>query len=248
MKFYVLTIFPELINNICHESILGRAIDSEIIDVCAINIRDYTLDKHLKTDDYIYGGGNGMLMTPQPIFDSYRHILSEMNDREVTNEETIDFNNDLKRPVLLLTTPGGRTFDQAFAKELASLDNDEYKDKVIAIICGHYEGIDQRIIDLLHPIEVSIGDYVLTGGELPSCIMIDSISRLIPGVLNNDGSALDESFEDNTLEYPQYTRPAEFMGLKVPDVLLSGNHGEVDKWRKEQSLKKTIERRPDLLK
>lgn len=242
MKFYVLTVFPELIENVMKESIMGRAQDNNLIELNIINIRDYTNDKHLKTDDYIYGGGCGMLMTCQPIFDSYRHVLSLMNDnRDISDEEILDKTNDLKRPYTIYTSPKGRTFTQEVSKELSN-----YSD--IVIICGHYEGIDERIIDLIVDEEISIGDYVLTGGELPACIMMDSISRLIPGVLNKEESHEDESFENGTLEYPQYTRPEEFMGLRVPDVLLSGNHGEIKKWREEESLKKTKERRPDLLK
>lgn len=241
MKFYILTIFPELIENVMKESIMGRALEKNLIELEVINIRDYTEDKHLKTDDYIYGGGCGMLMNVQPIFDSFVHVLSEMNNKEVTRQEACDKINNLKRPRVILTTPQGKVFNQTYAKELSN-------DTDIVIICGHYEGVDQRVIDLIGCEEVSIGDFVLTGGELPALIMMDSVARLIPGVLNKEESFEDESFEDGLLEYPQYTRPEEFMGIRVPDVLLSGNHGEIAKWRKEQSIIKTKERRPDLLK
>lgn len=248
MKFYVLTIFPELIDNIMNESIMGRAREKGLIDLKVLNIRDYTNDKHLKTDDYCYGGGMGMLMTPQPIFDTYKAVLSDLNNKDIsdiTDSDVIDLDNkDIVRPHLIYTSPKGRVFTQEVVKELARC-NDE--DKAIAILCGHYEGIDERIIELLKPDEISIGDYVLTGGELPSCIMMDAIARLIPGVLNKEESHMDESFENNTLEYPQYTRPEEFMGLRVPEVLLSGDHKKVDDWRREQSLIKTKEVRPDLL-
>lgn len=224
MNFHVLTIFPEMINSIGNESILGRAQKSNLIKINAVNIRDFSKDKHHNTDDYIFGGGQGMLMTPQPIYDAYKSVEEEIG----------------KKPRIILTSPKGRTFDQKYARELAKEDD-------LVFICGHYEGVDQRIIDLLEPEEVSIGDYVLTGGELASMIMIDSISRLVPGVLGNEDSHEDESFENGLLEYPQYTRPAEFMGLKVPDVLLSGNHAEIKKWKEEQALKVTKDRRPDLL-
>ena len=224
MNFHVLTIFPDMINAIGNESILGRAQKSNLIKINAINIRDFSKDKHHNTDDYIFGGGQGMLMTPQPIYDAYKSVEDSLG----------------RKPRIILTSPKGRTFDQKLARELAKEDD-------LVFICGHYEGVDQRIIDLLEPEEVSIGDYVLTGGELASMIMIDSVARLVPGVLGNEDSHEDESFENGLLEYPQYTRPAEFMGLKVPEVLMSGNHAEIKKWKEQKALEITKERRPDLL-
>lgn len=234
MRFHVLTIFPDMIKNVMNESIMGRAQENKLFELNVLNIRDFTDDKHLKTDDYIYGGGCGMLMTPQPIYSAYEHVLESIKEKSENNA-------NLKKPRIILTSPKGRRYNQEFVKELADEDD-------IIIICGHYEGVDQRIIDLIVTDEVSTGDYVLTGGELPACIIMDSVARLLPGVLNKEESFEDETFENNTLEYPQYTRPAEFKGLKVPDVLLSGNHAEIKKWREEMSLKLTKERRPDLLK
>ena len=234
MRFHVLTIFPDMIKNVMNESIMGRAQENKLFELNVLNIRDFTDDKHLKTDDYIYGGGCGMLMTPQPIYSAYEHVLESIKEKSENNA-------NLKKPRIILTSPKGRRYNQEFVKELADEDD-------IIIICGHYEGVDQRIIDLIVTDEVSTGDYVLTGGELPACIIMDSVARLLPGVLNKEESFEDETFENNTLEYPQYTRPAEFKGLKVPDVLLSGNHAEIKKWREEMSLKLTKEGRPDLLK
>ena len=234
MNFHVLTIFPEQIKDVMNVSIIGRAIENKLINLNVVDIREYSKDKHKKTDDYPFGGGAGMLMTPQPIYDAFVSV-KESIDRK--NESK----NAFKRPRVLLTTPSGRRFDQNYAKELS-------KEEDIVIICGHYEGIDQRINDLIVTDEVSIGDYVLTGGELPACIMMDSISRLIPGVLNKEESHEIESFEEDLLEYPQYTRPREFMGLSVPEVLVSGNHAEIEKWRLEMSKEKTRLIRTDLFK
>jgi len=207
-----------------NESIMKRAVEKEIIEVHVYNIRDYSTNKHKKVDDYPFGGGAGMVMTPQPIYDTYKHIVDKF---------------DIKDPKVIYLTPKGRVFKQTIAEEL-SIGED------VILLCGHYEGVDQRIIDLIITDEISIGDFVLTGGELPALIMIDAISRLIPGVLNQNESFEEESFKDNLLEYPHYTRPRDFDGLKVPDVLLSGNHKNIDEWRKNESIKITKERRKDL--
>lgn len=222
-KYYVMTLFPDMIKNVVSESITGRAIKNGIIDVEAYNIRDYTKDPHNHVDDYPFGGGAGMLMQVQPILDCYRAIT-----------EKID------HPVRVLNmSPEGKRFDQKMAMELSKEDD-------LIFLCGHYEGIDERALQLLQVENVSIGDYILTGGELPALSMIDAISRLVHGVLNKDASYEIESFSDGLLEFPQYTRPAEIEGLRVPDILLSGDHKKVDAWRHEQSLIRTKELRPDL--
>ena len=224
MKFHVMTLFPEMIENGLGTSILGKAAQKGVISYEAVNIRDYTLDKHGKVDDYPYGGGAGMLMQAQPVFDAYQAITASF----------------AQKPRTIYLTPQGRRFDQKMAAELA-------KEKELVFVCGHYEGIDERVLQRIVTDYISIGDYVLTGGELPAMILIDSISRLVPGVLNNETSAEFETFQDNLLEYPQYTRPEEFMGEKVPEVLLSGHHANIEKWRREQSVLRTAKNRPDLL-
>lgn len=226
MRFHIMTLFPEIFHSYMNESIMKRAIEKEIIEVHVYNIRDFSANKHKKVDDYPFGGGAGMLMTPQPIYDTYKHIVETHN---------------IEKPRVVYLTPKGQVYKQEIAQDL-SLGED------IILLCGHYEGIDQRIIDLIVTDEVSIGDYVLTGGELPALIMIDSIARLIPGVLNQNESFEEESFKDDLLEYPHYTRPREFMGMSVPDVLLSGNHQKIEQWRLEESKKITKLRRPDLYK
>lgn len=226
MKISVMTLFPEIFESYLGESMMKRAIDKDILDVDLYNIRDFSENKHKKVDDYPFGGGAGMVMTPQPIYSTYKKILED---------------NNIEKARVIYLSPKGKTFDQKMAKSLAKEDN-------IVFLCGHYEGIDQRIIDMIVTDEVSIGDYVLTGGELPALVMIDSISRLIPGVLNRTESFEDESFENNLLEYPQYTRPREFEGLEVPEVILSGNHGKIDEWRLKEAEVLTEERRPDLWK
>ncbi|TQQ84625.1 tRNA (guanosine(37)-N1)-methyltransferase TrmD [Peptacetobacter hominis] len=226
MRFHVMTLFPEMINSYMNESIMKRAIEKGIIEFNVYNIRDFSENKHKKVDDYPFGGGAGMVMTPQPIVDTYRHIIKT---------------NNIENPRVIYLTPKGKVYNQEIAKEM-SLEDD------VILLCGHYEGIDQRVIDMIVTDEISIGDYVLTGGELPALIIIDSISRLIPGVLGQNESFEDESFENNLLEYPHYTRPREFEGMKVPDVLLSGNHANIEKWRRDESIRITRERRPDLLK
>lgn len=222
-NYYIMTLFPEMINNGLDTSIIGRAKKNGIINFEAVNIRDYTNEKHGHVDDYPYGGGAGMVMQPQPIFDCYKSIENKIGKSRV-----------------IYLTPQGKVFNQQMAKEFANEEN-------LVFLCGHYEGIDERVLEMIVTDNVSIGDYVLTGGELPAMVMIDSISRMVPGVLSNKASAKDESFSENLLEYPQYTRPVEFMGRKVPEVLLSGHHENIRKWRSEQSLIRTKERRPDLL-
>ncbi|MDM0191512.1 tRNA (guanosine(37)-N1)-methyltransferase TrmD [Clostridioides difficile] len=226
MRFHIMTLFPEIFNSYMDESIMKRAVEKDIIEVHIYNIRDFSNNKHKKVDDYPFGGGAGMVMTPQPIYDTYKHIITTHN---------------INNPSVIYLTPKGKVYNQSMAKQM-SLKED------IILLCGHYEGIDERIIDLIVTDEISIGDYVLTGGELPALIMIDSISRLIPGVLNQEESFEEESFKDNLLEYPHYTRPRDFEGLKVPEVLLSGNHKKIDEWRREESIRITKERRFDLYK
>jgi len=219
-----MTLFPGIISAYINESIIKNAIENKIIQVNIYNIRDYSQNKHKKVDDYPYGGGGGMLMTPKPIYDCY-----------------MDIKKHNKNTKLLLFSPKGRTLNNNMSYEYAKLDN-------ITLLCGHYEGIDQRIVDMIVDEEISIGDYVLTGGELASLVFLDSVSRKISGVLSSSENVQDESFENNLLEYPQYTRPYDFMGVKVPDVLISGNHKKIDEWRKNKSLEETKKKRPDLIK
>lgn len=225
MKFYILTLFPEMIEDALNTSILGRAKKAGSISFEAINIRDYTLDKHKKVDDYPYGGGAGMVMQAQPIYDAYQAVCQKAGHKVHC----------------IYLTPQGKLFNQTDAKELALKED-------ICLLCGHYEGIDERVLEEIVDEYYSIGDYVLTGGELPSLVMIDAISRMVPGVLTNAESGEDESLENNLLEYPQYSRPEVWNERRVPPILLSGDHAKVDAWRKEQSIERTKERRPDLYK
>ncbi len=227
MKFHVMTLFPEMIEDATKVSILGRAINNDLISIDAINIRDFSENKHMKVDDYPYGGGAGMVMQAMPIYKAYQSIIDKRQNKN-------------KKPRVLYMTPQGKVFNQKMAEELAKEDE-------LIFLCGHYEGIDERVLEEIVTDDVSIGNFVLTGGEMPSLMMIDAISRLVPGVLHNDISAEFESFQDNLLEYPQYSRPEEVLERKVPDVLLSGHHGNIEKWRREQSIIRTYERRPDLL-
>ena len=224
MNFYVLTLFPEMIQEAVMTSITGRAITDEKISVKAINIRDYADNDYGQIDDYPYGGGAGMVMQAPPIYAAYQDIVKELG----------------YEPRVVYMTPQGKTYEQSDAKSFA-------EEKDLVILCGHYEGVDERVLEEIVTDNISIGDYVLTGGELPALVVIDSITRLVPGVLNNDESAVSESFEDGLLEHPQYTRPAEFNGKEVPEILLSGNHAKIDEYRRQESLKRTKERRPDLL-
>ena len=224
MNYYVLTLFPDMILQGLHTSIIGRAVEKGLLSLEAVNIRDYSQDKHLHVDDYPYGGGAGMVMQPGPVVRAVRAV-----------EEQIG-----KPARVLYMSPQGKVFDQAMAKELSKEEN-------LIFLCGHYEGVDERALELVVTDEVSIGDYVLTGGELPAMVMIDCISRLVPGVLNNSDSSEEESFSGSLLEYPQYTRPEQFEDRRVPDILLSGHHKNIALWRRKQSLKRTWEKRPDLL-
>ena len=223
LNFHILTLFPELINDTLSHSITGRAIKEEIIGINAVNIRDFTKNKHRHVDDYPYGGGAGMVMQPQPVYDAYKSIVDKEGDMRV-----------------VFMTPQGRRFDQSIAEELS-------EEKNIMLLCGHYEGIDERVVEEIVTDEISIGDFILTGGELAAITIIDAVSRLIPGVLGKEESFEDESFSDGLLEYPQYTRPEIWHDKQVPEVLLSGHHGNIEKWRRQQSLKRTFERRPELL-
>ena len=224
-RFHILTLFPKMVMDGLNTSIIGRAIDAGLLEINAVNIRDYSTNKHMKVDDYPYGGGAGLVMQPEPVYRAYKDLTKNMK----------------KKPRVVYLTPQGTTFHQEMAKELA-------KEEELVFLCGHYEGLDERVLEEIVTDYVSIGAYVLTGGELPAMVMIDSISRLVPGVLHNDDSAGDESFENGLLEYPQYTRPPVFLDKEVPEVLLSGHHENIRKWRHEQSVKRTKERRPDLWK
>ena len=240
MNFHILTLFPDMVMNGLNTSITGRAIEAGILTVEAVNIRDYANNKHLKVDDYPYGGGAGMLMQAEPVYGAYEAVTKHIQERRETAQETEKQIQNQKVRVVYLT-PQGATFTQRMAEEYA-------KEEDLILLCGHYEGIDERVLEEIVTDYVSIGDYVLTGGELPAMVMIDAISRLVPGVLSNEVSAEFESFQDDLLEYPQYSRPEEWHGKKVPEVLLSGHHANIDRWRKEQSLIRTRARRPDLLK
>lgn len=233
MRFHILTLFPDMVRDGLHTSILGRAVQNGHISMDVINIRDYTLDKHKKVDDYPYGGGAGMLMQAQPIYDAWKAVCNSILDHA-------DGEN-VKKPRTVYVTPQGRVFDQSMAVDLA-------KEEDLIILCGHYEGVDERVLEETVTDYISIGDYVLTGGELPAMVMVDAISRMVPGVLSNEDSGVTESFYDNLLEYPQYSRPEIWHDKSVPEVLLSGHHKNIEKWRLEQSIERTKERRPDLYK
>lgn len=276
MNFHILTLFPEMIVDGLSTSITGRAMEKGVITVDAVNIRDFTTEKHGHVDDYPYGGGAGMVMQPDPIYRAYEHVIDSIKlrhkadieqredmgqredmeqredmgqhegkeQREYAVQSEVDLSQEenlqtKRKTKVIYMTPQGKVFNQNMARELA-------KEEDLIFLCGHYEGIDERVLEMIVTDNVSIGDYVLTGGELPAMVMIDAISRLVPGVLGNDVSSESESFSDNLLEYPQYTRPYEYMGKKVPDVLLSGHHKNIEKWRLEQSIERTKERRPDL--
>lgn len=224
MRIDILTLFPDMCRTVYSESIIGRSIAKGIIEINAHNIRDYSANKHNNVDDTPYGGGMGMIMQAQPIYDCFTALCDELGTR----------------PHLIYMSPQGKVLTQQRVKELAKLDN-------IAILCGHYEGVDERVIEAIVDEEISIGDYVLTGGELPALVLSDSVARMIPGVLANDEAMENESHYSGLLEYPQYTKPAVWNGMEVPEVLLSGHHANIEKWRNDQSLKRTKDRRPDLL-
>lgn len=251
MNFHILTLFPEMVMNGLNTSIIGRAVNAGHLSIEAVNIRDYAFNKHQSVDDYPYGGGAGMLMQAEPVYLAHKAVAetiqSRMCDRaqgEVPEESQAAGEGENspagRRLRTVYLSPQGQVFNQKMAEELAQEED-------LILLCGHYEGIDERVLDEIVTDYVSIGDYVLTGGELPAMVMVDAISRLVPGVLHNDVSAEFESFQDNLLEYPQYSRPEEWHGKKVPPVLLSGHHANIEKWRREQSIIRTYERRPDLL-
>ena len=223
-QFFVLTLFPEMIEQTLSHSIMGRAQKEGHISVEAVNIRDFTLNKHKHVDDYPYGGGAGMVMQAEPVYLAYQSVAEKLP----------------KKPKVLYMSPQGKVFNQRMAEELA-------QEEEIVFLCGHYEGIDERVLEEIVDEEVSIGDYVLTGGELPALVIMDAVSRLVGGVLHNEDSAEFDSFHDNLLEYPQYSRPEVWRDKAVPPILMSGHHANVEKWRREQSLIRTLERRPDLL-
>ena len=247
MHFYIMTLFPEMVLQGLNTSIIGRAMDKGILSIDAVNIRDYAFNKHNSVDDYPYGGGAGMLMQAEPVYQAYKAVEEMLISRRgnVCQEERIpdreeENPRETKKPRVIYLSPQGRTFNQGMAAELA-------KEQELIFLCGHYEGIDERVVEEIVTDYVSIGDYILTGGELPAMIMVDAISRLVPGVLHNDVSAEFESFQDNLLEYPQYSRPEIWHDKRVPEILLSGHHGNIEKWRREQSVLRTAKLRPDLL-
>jgi len=224
MRIDILTLFPAMCEAVLGESIIGRARKGGLVTIKCHDIRDYTTDKHRHVDDYTYGGGTGMLMQPGPIFDCFSAVCKEVGSR----------------PHLIYMSPAGRVFDQAVCVRYSQIDS-------LAILCGHYEGVDERVIEEIVDEEVSIGDFVLTGGELPALMVADAVARMLPGVLSCEESFINESHYADLLEYPQYTRPPEFMGRAVPEVLQNGHHAKIEKWRREASLCRTFERRPDML-
>lgn len=249
MRVDVLTLFPEMFAGVFGSSILGKARDKGLVSLNAINFRDYSGNKHGSVDDTPYGGGGGMVLKPEPIFHAVEDLLGQHAGGETAGlsgveEPAVDpgfaLNASVRPPRIILMCPQGETFTQKKAEELAQEDH-------LVFICGHYEGYDERIREHLVTDELSIGDYVLTGGELPAMVVIDSVTRLLPGVLGNETSAVTDSFSTGLLEYPHYTRPVEFRGWKVPDILLSGHHANVDEWRRKEALRRTWQRRPDLL-
>ena len=224
MKFDVLTLFPSMFDAVLGDSIIGRAREKGIIEMNFIDIRDFTLNKHRKVDDYPYSGGGGMLMQAQPVYDAYKSVTADCE----------------KKPLTIYMSPQGEVFNQKTAVELS-------KEEHIVILCGHYEGVDQRVLDEIADMELSLGDFVMTGGELPAMAVIDTVSRLIPGVLANEGSYENESHFNGLLEYPQYTRPPIWNGHEIPEILISGHHANIEKWKREQSLLNTLKKRPDML-
>ena len=224
MRFDVLTLFPNMFNAVLGDSIVGRAQAAGLLEFNFVNIRDFSANKHKKTDDYPYSGGGGMLMTPQPIYDAYKSITADCEEK----------------PHTIFMSPQGQVFNQKKAVELAGYDR-------LVFLCGHYEGVDQRVLDMLVDEEISVGDFVLTGGELPAMTVIDAVARMIPGVLADKSSYTNESHFSGLLEYPQYTRPEEFMGVKIPEVLISGHHKNIEIWKRHKALEATLKKRPDML-
>ena len=228
VRFDIITIFPGMFSSVVDESILGRAVKSGLVEIQRVDLRDFTEDRHRSVDDRPYGGGPGMVFKPEPVFDAVESVLGEVGSAADAGVRKI------------ILTPQGRRLDQSLLRELSG-------ESRIVLLCGHYEGFDERIIEGLGFEEVSIGDYVLSGGELPAMVLIDGVVRLLPGALGHPESSEEESFENGILEYPQYTRPSEYRGMKVPEVLLSGNHAEIEQWRRQQALERTRDRRGDLL-
>lgn len=228
MNFYVMTLFPEMVDQAMNTSIMKRAMENQYISLSTYNIRDYTEDKHKRVDDYTYGGGAGMLMQAQPVYDCFRAVMADITK-----------NNPEAKIRVIYVTPQGSVFSQPMAASLS-------RETDLIFLCGHYEGIDERVLEEIVTDYISIGDYVLTGGELPALVMMDAIARLVPGVLGKEESFQTESFSEGLLEYPQYTRPEVWRDKKVPDILMSGHHANIEKWRLEQSIQRTKERRPDL--
>lgn len=224
MRFDVLTLFPDMFEAVLGDSIIGRARTNGLIELNFIQIRDFSTDKHRRVDDYPYGGGTGMLMSVQPIYDAYTSVAGGLG----------------YKPLTVYMSPQGRVFDQKCALELS-------KEEHIVILCGHYEGVDARVLEEIVDMEISIGDYVLTGGEIPAMAVIDAAARLVPGVLSEESSYTGESHFNSLLEYPQYTRPPKILGRKVPEVLMSGHHANIEKWKREKSLEVTYKKRPDML-
>jgi tRNA (guanine37-N1)-methyltransferase len=235
MKIDILTLFPEICRAPLSESMMKRAQENKIVDLRIHNLRDWTTDKHHVVDDAPFGGGQGMVMKPEPIFAAVEELK-----QKTPNAQRSTSNAELQKPKVILMSPAGRRFDQSVATDLS-------KESHLIVVCGHYEGVDQRVIEHLVDLEISIGDYVLTNGAIAAVVLVDAVVRLLPGVLGHEHSAIDDSFSTGLLEGPQYTRPAEFRGWKIPDVLLSGNHAEIAKWRKEEALNRTKKNRPDLL-
>lgn len=224
MDFFVLTLFPDMVSDCLSHSITGRAAEAGLISVNAVNIRDFAENRHNRVDDYPYGGGAGMVMQPGPVYRAYQSARERMG----------------RASRVVYMTPQGRTLNQSLVEELSQVDG-------LIILCGHYEGVDERALEEIVTDEISIGDYVLTGGELGAAVLIDAVSRFVPGVLGSSDSCKNESFSDGLLEYPQYTRPPEFMGRAVPEILLSGHHGNIEKWRRRKAIERTVEKRPDLV-
>ena len=235
MQFYIMTLFPDMVMDGLNTSIIGRAMDKGLLDIEAVNIRDYAFNKHNSVDDYPYGGGAGMLMQAEPVYQCYEAVKKKIETKALLSDPGTG-----KSPRVIYLSPQGKTFNQTMAEEFAQEED-------LVFLCGHYEGIDERVLNEVVTDYVSIGDYVLTGGELPAMIMIDAISRLVPGVLHNDVSAEFESFQDNLLEYPQYSRPEIWHDKQVAAIILSGHHANIEKWRREQSVIRTAKNRPDLI-